>query len=223
MIYGRGALSGVARSKLDPHHHRFNLLLRALRDTAHILAHALGLAPQHDAFVDEKYTWLRAHYRSPVLDFGAGTCLFAMRLRREGFDVTAVDVVDRSRFPEAKLQVIQGPALPFPARSFETSVCHFVLHHVRDQEAAFRELVRVTRGTIIVSEDVADSWLDAFFHRIHTGTSPWARAWTGFRSMEEWRRFFSSYPVEIVEEREIPRWRTPFYPVRRVVFVLRVR
>ena len=182
-----------------------------------------GLAPQHDAFLDAKLARLRAHHRSPILDFGAGTCLFTMQLRGEGFDVTAVDVVDRSRFPEAKLQVIAGPALPYARGTFETSVCHFVLHHIRDQDAAFRELVRVTRGTIIVSEDVADSWWDALFHRLHTGTSPWARAWAGFRPTEGWRRFFANHPVEIAEEHVIPRWRTPFYPVRRVVFVLRVR
>ena len=89
-------------------------MLRALRDTGRILAHALGIGPQHDAFLDEKYGQLRAHYRSPILDFGAGTCFFAMCLRRDGFGVTAVDVVDRSRFPEAKLQVIHGAVLPFP-------------------------------------------------------------------------------------------------------------
>ena len=197
--------------------------MRVFSDTVRIVAHTLGLAPQFDAFLDEKFTRLREHHRSPILDFGAGTCLFAVHLRRQGFDVTAVDVVDKSRFPEAELQVIQGPTLPFPSRAFETAVSHFVLHHIRDQEAAFRELVRVTRGTIVVSEDVSDSWVDALFNRLHTGTSPWSRAWSGFRSTEGWRQFFRRFPVEIVSERAIPRWRTLFYPVRRVVFVLRVR
>jgi SAM-dependent methyltransferase len=180
----------------------------------------LGLARQFDAFLDEKFAQLREHHGSPILDFGAGTCLFTVYLRGEGFDVTAV--VNQSRFPEANLHVLQERDLPFAAATFATTVSHFVLHHIRDQDAAFRELVRVTRGTIVVSEDVADSWLDALFHRLHTGTSPWSRAWGGFRSTQGWRAFFARFPVQIVSETVIPRWRTLFYPVRRVVFVLRV-
>lgn len=196
---------------------------RVARDTGRIVSHAIGAGPQYDAFAEEKLERLREHYRSPVLDFGAGTCFFTMRMKEAGLDVTAVDVVDRSRYPAAKLRVVDGSSLPFADGSYETSVAHFVLHHIEDQRRAFAELVRVTRGTIIVSEDVADSWQDAFFHRVHTGTSPWARSWEGFRSTAEWRRFFEAYPVEIADEHVIPRWRTPFYPVRRVVFVLRVR
>ena len=194
-----------------------------LSDTGRILAHALGLGPQHDAFLAEKFEHVRVHYRGPVLDFGAGTCFFTMRLRAAGLETTAVDVVDLSRFPDANLRVFTPPILPLESGAFATSVSHFVLHHIDDQDAAFAELVRVTRGTIVVTEDVADSWWDAFFHRLHTGTSPWARAWGGFRSTKQWRAFFARFPVEIVEERVIPRWRTPHYPVRRVVFVLRVR
>jgi SAM-dependent methyltransferase len=198
-------------------------LTRTLRDTGRIVAHALGLRDQFDAFAHEKFDGLREYYRSPVLDFGAGTCLFTMRLKRAGLDVTPVDVVNASRFPAAQLRVVEGPRLPFGDGSYETSIAHFVLHHITRQDESFGELVRVTRGTIVVAEDVVDRWTDALVAWIHTGTSPWSRAWTGFRSTAGWLEFFAGFPVDVLATRTIPRWRTPFYPVKRVIFVLRVR
>jgi SAM-dependent methyltransferase len=194
-----------------------------MRDTGRIVAHSFGLRGQFDAFMHEKFDGLREYYRSPVLDFGAGTCLFTMRMKNAGLDVTPVDVVNASRFPSAQLQVIQGPRLPFENGAYETSIAHFVLHHIARQDETFAELVRVTRGTIVIAEDVVEGWTDALAAWLHTGTSPWSRAWTGFRSTAGWLEFFAGFPVDVLETRTIPRWRTPFYPVRRAIFVLRVR
>lgn len=196
---------------------------RYVADSLRIVAHGLGLGRQHDALLHEKFGELRDYYRGRVLDFGAGTCHFTMRLRQEGLEVVPIDVVNRSRYPDAQLRVFDGRRLPFDAGDFQTAVAHFVLHHIRDQEAAFRELVRVTDGVVVVGEDVADSWLDRLLAWLHTGTSPWSRSWWGFRSTAEWRAFFSRFPVEVVEERRISRLRTLHYPIRRVVFVLRVK
>jgi SAM-dependent methyltransferase len=198
-------------------------LIPFFADSARILAHGLGLGKQHDALVLEKYTGIRDYYRGPLLDFGAGTCHFTMLLRQDGLEVIPVDVVNLSRYPEARLQLFDGRSLPFDRGAFQTSVAHFVLHHIRHQEDAFRELLRVTSGVLVIGEDVVDSWLDRFLAWIHTGTSPWSRSWSGFRSTSEWREFFSQFPVEVVEERAISRLRTPHYPIRRVVFVLRVK
>ena len=194
--------------------------LRVLADTAQALAASVGLAPQVDLFMDEKYARWAEHYPEPILDFGAGTGFFAHQLASRGLSVTAADVVDRCRFPEVELQLFEPPRLPFADGAFGTSVAHFVFHHIEDQDAAFRELVRVTRHTIVISEDVVDGALDEAFAAMHTGSSPWNRAWDSFRSTEDWRRFFRRFPTELVGQLTIPRYRTPFYPVRRVVFVL---
>ena len=199
------------------------LLSRAARDSGRIIAHALGVGGQFDALFHDKFEQLREHYRSPILDFGAGTCFFSRRLQDAGLDVTAVDVIDRSRHPSVRLRVLREATLPFVAGAFGTSTAHFVLHHIEDQASAFAELVRVTRGTIVVTEDVTDRWTDTVATWIHTGTSPWSKAWRGFRSTTHWLEFFARFPVDLVEQRTIPRWRTPHYPVRRVVFVLSVR
>lgn len=198
-------------------------LTRFFADSARIVAHALGLARQHDALIGEKYDGIQEYYRSPVLDFGAGTCHFTNFLRQEGHEVVPVDVVDLSRHRDAGLRLFDGRVLPFGNGAFQTAVAHFVLHHIRHQEDAFMELLRVTSGVLVIGEDVVDSWLDRCLAWIHTGTSPWSRSWSGFRSTLEWREFFARFPVDIVEERAISRLRTPHYPIRRVVFVLRVK
>jgi SAM-dependent methyltransferase len=196
---------------------------RFVKDSTRIVAHGLGLGRQHDALVGEKYGAIRQYYRGPVLDFGAGTCHFSMFLRREGHEVVPVDVVNHSRHSDANLQLFDGRDLPFGNGTFQTAVAHFVLHHIPHQEYAFRELIRVTKGVVVIGEDVVDSWLDRIFAWIHTGTSPWSRSWSGFRSTSEWREFFARFPVEVLEERAMSRLRTPHYPIRRVVFVLRVK
>lgn len=196
---------------------------RFVADSVRIVSHALGVSGQHDALVAEKFGDIRDYYRGPVLDFGAGTCHFTMRMREEGFHVVPVDIVDQSRYPDAGLRVFNGRELPFDRGAFQTAVAHFVLHHIERQEDAFRELLRVTRGVVVIGEDVVDSWLDRLLAWVHTGTSPWSKSWSGFRSTSEWREFFARYPVEVVEERAISRLRTLHYPIRRVVFVLRVK
>lgn len=197
-------------------------IIRVLTDSLRTLAHSLGLGPQVDVLLEEKFERVRRHYVSPVLDFGAGTCFFSKHMRENGLEVTAVDVVDAGRYPEVALEVFQPPRLPFSDGAFETAAAHFVFHHIEQQEEMFSELLRVTRRTLVISEDVIDSASDVLFASLHTGTSPWSRAWSGFRSTDGWRQFFAAFPVAVTEARTIPRWRTPFYPIRRVVFVLEV-
>jgi SAM-dependent methyltransferase len=193
-----------------------------ISDTLGTLAYTLGLSPQIDVLLDEKFGRVRDHYRSPILDFGAGTGHFAWCLTRSGYQVTAVDVVDRCQYPEVDHRIFTPPSLDFDDGFFETSVAHFVFHHIEDQDSAFSELRRVTRTTIIVSEDIVESRWDGVLASLHTGTSPWAQSWHGFRSIEGWLEFFEKHSVSVETFLKIPRWRTPFYPILRAVFVLKI-
>lgn len=198
-------------------------MLQVLSDTLGTLAYAVGLGPQVDTLLDVKFECWPEHYVSPVLDFGAGTCFFAKHLQDRGYQVTAVDIVNKNRFPDIALQIFDPPHLPFPSGSFETTLAHFVFHHIEQQDTTFSDLLRVTRGKVVISEDVIDSVGDEVLAALHTSTSPWSRSWSGFRSTQGWLKFFARFPVEIVAQRTIARWRTPFYPIRRVIFVLKVR
>jgi len=60
----------------------------------------------------------------------------------------------RAAAPGAGHLVAALPRLPFLTKSFETAVCHRLLHHLRERDARLallRELARVTRGSVVVS------------------------------------------------------------------------
>ncbi|MFN8394539.1 MAG: class I SAM-dependent methyltransferase [Bacteroidia bacterium] len=89
-----------------------------------------------------------------VLDLGSGHGGLCLALREQGFDVHPVDVVDHSFFPEVKPTIYDGKVLPFGDGAFDTTLLVTVLHHTPDPDAVLREAARVTRGRIIVMEDI---------------------------------------------------------------------
>ncbi|MBI3930106.1 MAG: class I SAM-dependent methyltransferase [Armatimonadetes bacterium] len=195
-------------------------LLSMVRVVALSLAHALGLGPEHDFFLKEKYSRVREFYGPRVLDFGAGSCRFASYLSRRGHQVTAVDVVDASKVPGCRPLICSAPPLPFPDDHFDTVISMFVLHHIQDCEPVIRELRRVTRNYLIVAEDLCEGWWDRVFTALHNGSSGWGKARESYRSREEWLRLFQSFGLRPCSTLEIPRHRTPYYPVRRGILVL---
>jgi 2-polyprenyl-3-methyl-5-hydroxy-6-metoxy-1,4-benzoquinol methylase len=98
--------------------------------------------------------------RGSVLEVGAGIGSLAIRLAREGFDVTAVDVSsealrlakERADREGAKVVWREGFAerLPFADKSFDHVTCCHTLEHVKDLAAATSELKRVARKTVVV-------------------------------------------------------------------------
>jgi SAM-dependent methyltransferase len=89
---------------------------------------------------------------SKILEVGCGRGLLAGILARQ-LDVTACDIVvprdadhpGRIRFVEASAE-----SLPFEDGAFETVVCTHVLEHVRDLDAALRELRRVASKRLVI-------------------------------------------------------------------------
>jgi ubiquinone/menaquinone biosynthesis C-methylase UbiE len=83
-----------------------------------------------------------------------------MRLAKEGYDVTGVDVSSealkraRKRAEDEHLEVrwSEGFAesLPFPDKSFDYVTCCHTLEHVKDLAKAASELKRVARKKVIV-------------------------------------------------------------------------
>ena len=94
----------------------------------------------------------------PVLDVGCGDGSLAQDLQqRTGARVVAVDLssrrVERAAARVSGLTVSQAGiyALPFADRSFPLVVCTDLLEHLDDPQAAMRELVRVSRGQVLVT------------------------------------------------------------------------
>ena len=93
-----------------------------------------------------------------VLNAGAGTGSFSLRLAENGFDVTSVDAssaaveVLRRRVPGEVAQA-DVTTLPFADAAFDAAVLGEVLEHVEDDRGALEEVARVLRpgGVLAVS------------------------------------------------------------------------
>lgn len=110
--------------------------------------------------------YIREHLSEPILEVGAGTGRYSVTLTKEGFDVTAVDLVAhnleilRKKLDGSeKIAVMQGNALDLsalPDNHFGLTLVLGPMYHLytkADKLRALREAVRVTKpnGHILVA------------------------------------------------------------------------
>lgn len=178
-------------------------------------------APKTDLFLDEKYTHLKKYYQSRILDVGSGHGDYAMMLKRDGYDVSCIDVVDEVRYDALPFEHYNGLDIPFPDNSFQTSIAMFILHHAGDQRRVLAEMARVTDGYILVGEDILENKLDRVFAEAHIRSSQWTQGSKGFHTHSDWLQIFDKLGLELVDMQQIPRYKEPVYPVARRIYVLR--
>jgi SAM-dependent methyltransferase len=101
-----------------------------------------------------------------LLDVGCGICDYSIRLARQGFEVTAVDLADdvleaaRANIARQGVErhfVVRKEILTklsLPDHAFDSILCWGVLMHIPDVDAATAELARVLKygGRLAVSE-----------------------------------------------------------------------
>ncbi len=74
------------------------------------------------------------------------------RARIAGVDASEAALARAARrVPDADLRPGDVRALPYPDGAFDLVVCTEVLEHVEDPETALRELLRVSRGRVLVT------------------------------------------------------------------------
>ncbi len=124
-----------------------------------------------------------------VLELGAGTGAYSLTLAREGYEVTALELVEKNveilrekgrKVPH--LMVVQGDALDlsrFEDDSFDLTLCLGPLYHLytrSDVDRALSEAVRVTRpGGVLMAAFLSvhailyDNYLQAEPHTVRAG------------------------------------------------------
>ncbi len=199
-----------------------NPIRRMIYNTWRLTLFELGVGQQSDFFLYEKYYLNQVAYNGLCLDFGAGSGFFTRFLKTQGHRVIPVDVVNKSSYSDVQPILYDGHQLPFACRYFDTTLCMFVLHHVSHQEKIIKELKRVTKKMIIIAEDLVETWFDIWFTAIHTHKSPWSKSFSGFKSETEWEKYFKQHKLTVINKIVIPRYITPYYPIRRVVYSVQI-
>lgn len=158
-----------------------------------------------------------------VLDFGAGSMSVARAVHRElRAQVVGVDVlpVSGSCLP---FSVYDGVRLPFARDTFDHSYVAFVLHHARQPQQALEECLRVTRGFVIILEDIfrtpagraALTVFDWIGNRPFSGDM---RLPYNFRTDAEWRAVFQQLGGELVDVRPVRP--NPWRPTAHRMYVI---
>ncbi|HEX2898531.1 MAG TPA: class I SAM-dependent methyltransferase, partial [Bacteroidia bacterium] len=89
-----------------------------------------------------------------VLDIGTGNGGLCRALRQDGFDIHPLDVANLSYFPEVEPELYDGKTFPFPDKEFDASLLITMLHHTPEPEKIIREAQRVTKGRLVIMEDI---------------------------------------------------------------------
>lgn len=133
--------------------------------------------------------------------------------------MNTIDIVDKvgSNLP---FRLFNGLDIPYDNNSMDTSLLFFVLHHTDDQEQLLRETKRVTKGKIIIGEDIIENQFDRVMGKIHLGTSPWTKSENGFRTDTGWKDLFKKLDLLLVDELTIRRNTYPVYPIARKIYIV---
>ena len=138
-----------------------------------------------------------------IMDLGCGSGELTKKISDLGFQITAVDVVNKVKVAGVEPVIYDGKKLPFGDKEFDQVLLITVLHHVPEYRELLKEVGRVSREVIIV-EDVFENWWDRvniwfwdsllnleFFGHPHNN-----------KNDEGWKRVFRELGWKLREERQ---------------------
>jgi ubiquinone/menaquinone biosynthesis C-methylase UbiE len=143
-----------------------------------------------------------------VLDVGAGTGEFALRVAATGAMVTTVDsepaMVRRAQAAGLEAMRADARSLPFPDDAFDCIVANWMLYHIADRDRALAEMARVLRHHgRLVAATFSERNLEELWDALGDDT-PRAHGFTAENGAAQLRRRFAH-----VEERHV-EWSIEF-------------
>jgi len=157
---------------------------------------------------------------SKILDLGCGSGVVAKNFQQFfQSPVMGVDIEDR-RIVDLPFQKIDGRTLPFGENDFDVVLIAYVLHHAQDPEALLREAKRVSRGKILIYEDLLGGPMLDFVCKFHGFTFDkfvQKKNETRFKTEQQWRELFTELGLKLVFDLRVD---VPFIPMKKKLFVL---
>lgn len=138
-----------------------------------------------------------------ILDIGTGNGALVHLLQEKGYEVTTVDIDDKTRFNDVSPIVYDGQKLPFDDQAFDVVTIITVLHHTADPEAVLAEAKRVGRQ-VIVMEDVYTSMLQKWITWLTdsiVNAEFWGHPHTN-KTDTGWRQLFHDMNAEMLYEKQ---------------------
>ena len=141
-----------------------------------------------------------------VLSVGCGEGRVESLLQRKrGIDIVGAEV---TLYKNQKIQIemIDGEKLPFPDKSFETTIFVYMLHHTENIDTLLAEARRVTKGTILILDHTYTNPLSKGLLKLYDYG---ANIFSGmpipfnFLKIREWKSLFKKFNLD-VEEATIP-------------------
>jgi len=133
-----------------------------------------------------------------ILDIGSGNCALNLLTKKAGFNITGVDIINKSAFNEIKPVIYIGGKLPFNDNEFDIVQLITILHHIKNPEETIREAVRVGKK-IIIMEDIYSSKFQKYITFVADSINNWefiGHPHTN-KSDEEWRKIFIENKLKI--------------------------
>ncbi|WP_229954159.1 class I SAM-dependent methyltransferase [Parasphingorhabdus litoris] len=100
-----------------------------------------------------------------LLEVGSGPGSVVKVFRKQGLDVTALDIADNSITDDLEPIIYDGDVMPFEDRSFDVALILTVLHHIAEPDKTLQEAARVSKRLIIM-EDVYDTPFQAAYTKL---------------------------------------------------------
>jgi SAM-dependent methyltransferase len=188
-----------------------------------------------------------------LADIGTGLGFVAKRIAEHNVPLVTTDIKDFRNDIAKDLDFYhctQNEPLPFPDKSYDTSLLIAVLHHSEDPLNLFKEVDRITKDRLVIIESIYDltnddlpknrlpeckEYYDAFEklnpeQRYMYGTffdwvlnapfKPGVSVPYNFNTRKGWKNLFKEYDFNVVEERVLA-FDQPDSPEPHVLYVLK--